>query len=215
METLNSSNHSATPSGIFVTLLMVAFILLGGTWWIRQFPGKGEPHQAVIKKNERHAYKNLQRIVKAQQTYFHKSAILFGTHRYAAFLTHLWVAVDPSGQPVAMDLIPEKLAVAIGPSKSKDGYYFIDVRQRSALSGKVSESINYENQWTVAAMPQQAGRTGNLVFMADQTGSIYAKSVQMFSSRYPLDPYTEGWTAMPTPSDLKSYQQATQSRSQR
>jgi hypothetical protein len=105
-----------------------------------------------------------------------------------------------------MDLIPEKLAVAIGPSKSKDGYYFIEVSQRSALSGKVFESINYENQWTVAAMPQQAGRTGNPVFMADQTGSIFAKSVQLFSSRYPLDPYAEGWTAMPTPSDLKSYQ---------
>ena len=185
---------------------MVALILLGGTWLIRHFPGKGEPPLAVLTKNELHAYENLQRIMRAQEAYYHKSAALFGTHRYAAFITHLWVAVGPSGQPVDMDLIPEKLAVAIGPSKSKDGYYFIDVRQRAALSGKALETIDYDKQWTVAAMPRQAGRTGNLVFMADQTGAIFAKPVQMFSSRYPLDPPADGWTAMPTPSDLKNYQ---------
>jgi hypothetical protein len=196
-----------TPSGIVFTTLLVAFVLLAATWWWAKRPGDHTPSLARLCQNEMRAFDHLERIVDAQRVYFDKSQSLFGEHRYAAFITHLWTAVDPAGKPVRIDLIPEHLAVAIGTTKATSGYYFVDVRERVELPRRDFQPIDYQRQWTVAAIPQQTGRTGSLVFMVDQTAAIFARPVSTFSSLYPMDPAADGWVRLPGREALSRLQQ--------
>jgi hypothetical protein len=195
-----------SPAGVVATLSMLLFILCCGTWWVRQAPMGNGSSAETIRKNELRAYANLKRIQRAQAQYHYRSAGIFGVTQYAAFVTHLWIAVDPAGAPVKLDLIPEALAVAVGATKSIDGYYFVDVRQRVRLPDREFRTIDYHRQWTVAALPAQAGRTGDRVFMTDQSGDVFAISVKQFRSIYPADPPDAGWIPIPNTARLVDIQ---------
>ncbi len=207
MPSPSTSTARMTPSGIVFTLLLAAFIGLIAPWWWAHRPTDDTPSLATLQRNEMQAVDHLRRIVDAQAVYFDKSRSIFGDARYAAFVTHLWTAVDPSGKPVKLDLIPRHLAVAVGTTKATDGYYFIDVRERVALPSKDARTIDYRREWTVAAIPQQAGRTGNLIFMVDQSKKIFARPVKTFSSLYPMDPAADGWVELPDHAALSRLQQ--------
>ena len=196
MQTTSAPARNLTPTGVVFTLILAGYLLATGVWWGGQWPGAGEPSLTTLRKNERQTFDNLQLIARAQKRYFAKSEALFGEARYAAFITHLWRAVDPSGEPVPLDLIPEELAVAVGTTKATHGYYYVDVRERVKLPQRDFQTIDYQHQWTVAAIPQQAGGTGSLVFMVDQTPAIFARPVNTFSSLYALDPVADGWTEL-------------------
>lgn len=206
MATMTGPNTRVTPSGLFFTILLAGFIALGGLWWWGQRPKDPTPSLARLRRNEIQTFDNLRRIAQAQEIYFDDSKAIFGEARFAAFVTHLWTAVDPEGKPIRLNLIPEHLAVAVGTTKATDGYYFVDVRERVALPSKAVRPIDYRRQWTVAAIPQQAGKTGDLVFMVDQSGRIFARPMRTFSSIYALDPASDGWTALPTPRALSRLQ---------
>jgi hypothetical protein len=66
--------------------------------------------------------------------------------------------------------------------------------------------VDLSTQWAVAALPKQPGRTGKLVFLADESGAVFVTPVETFRSRYPLHPGTEGWVAVSTSADLRAYQ---------
>lgn len=196
-----------TLSGVFITVLLAGVVLSAAVWWWAKRPGDHTPSLARLRQNEMRAFDHLEQIVDAQRIYFDKSQSLFGEHRYAAFITHLWTAVDPAGKPVRLDLIPEHMAVAIGTTKATSGYYYVDVRERVELPRRNFQPIDYQRQWTVAAIPQQAGRTGSLVFMVDQSAAIFARPVTTFSSLYPMDPAADGWVELPGREALSRLQQ--------
>ena len=193
MKKTNFDRQAATPSGAAAILAMTAFVLLAAVLWLKHLPGDDKETPARMEKNETRALENLKTIFDAQEKYRALCHDINGKTEYAAFVTHLWVAVEPSGAPVKLDLIAEKLAVAIGPTKALDGYYYVDVRQRYELPGKKMHSVDYQTQWAVAAIPRQAGRTGDRVFLADQSGRICARPVNEFTSLYPLEPEKDGW----------------------
>jgi hypothetical protein len=189
-----------------VTLLMAAFLVAAGGWWLGHRTGDNGVTRAAQQQNEVQAYTSLQRIVEAQAAYRERSASLLGQRAYAAFLTHLWIAVSPVGEPVPLDLIPKALAVAVGPTKAHSGYYFVDVRARFTLPHKKLHAVDNRRQWAVAGLPRQFGRTGNLVFLADESGRIFALHGGRFSSQYPADPAAAGWVPLPTAAALKAHQ---------
>ena len=175
------------------TLALMAFVVLAAVLWLKHLPGDDKATPARMEKNELRAMENLKTIFDAQEKYRAHCRDINGKTEYAAFVTHLWVSVEPSGAPVKLDLIPERLAVAIGPTKALDGYYYVDVRERYELPGKNMHPLDYQTQWAVAAIPRQAGRTGDRVFLADQSGRIFAKPLNEFISLYPLEPEKDGW----------------------
>ena len=193
MKETNSNRKKATPSGAATTLTMLIFVFIAAALWLEHMPGEDKATPSLMKKNELRALENLKTIADGQEKYRAHCHEINGKTEYAAFVTHLWVSVEPSGAPVKLDLIAEKLAVAIGPTKALDGYYYVDVRQRYELPGKNMRSVDYRTQWAVAAIPRQAGRTGGRVFLADQSGRIFAKPVNEFTSLYPLEPEEDGW----------------------
>jgi hypothetical protein len=207
MPETDSNSPSATPSGIIVTLLLVAFILVTGMLWYLHRPGDNNVTAQALQRNELRTYENLKRIGRAQDQYRTRSSKLNGKTEFAGFVTHLWTAVDSSGNPVPLDLINKELALAIGPTKSHHGYYFIDVRQRLKHADRKMRSLDYRSRWAIAAIPRQAGRTGSLVFLADETGAVFAKPMREFSSQYPLDPAADGWQPLPTAAALVAYQE--------
>jgi hypothetical protein len=203
----DSNSQSVTRSGVIFTLALVAFVIVTGLLWFQHGPGDDRVTTRALQRNELRTYENLKHIGRAQDQYRTRSAELSGKTEFAGFVTHLWTAVDRSGNPVELDLINEDLALAIGPTKSHHGYYFVDVRKRFTHSDRTMRPLDYRTQWAIAAIPRQAGRTGNLVFLADETGAVFAKPMREFSSRYPLDPPADGWQGLPTTADLAAYQE--------
>jgi hypothetical protein len=203
------------PSGVVFTILLAGFIVLALPWWWGQRPQDHSLSPARLRHNELRAFDNLRRVAEAQPIYFEKSKSLFGQARYAAFVTHLWTAVNPRGKAVRLDLIPMHLAVAVGTTKAIDGYYFVDIRERVARQANKVHIVDYRREWLVAGLPQQAGLTGNLVFMVDQSQRIFARPSRTFSSIYPLDPEADGWSLISTSEDLKAFQKNAQSSEQR
>lgn len=186
-----------------MTFVMVLFIGFTLRLLILNLSDPPELSLKQIRKNETIAYENLERIIHAQEAYFSKSRDLFGKSSYAAFLTHLWTGVDLSGNPVKLDLIPEKLAVAVGPTKAEHGYYFVDLRERHDSQ---KNPVKIKTSWAIAAIPRLSGRTGRLVFLTDGTKDIFAIPAETYASRHPLDPVGAGWTLLPTIDDLKTWQ---------
>jgi hypothetical protein len=191
---------------VLATLCLVGFLSGCFALWYHHRPGDERITLAAVQKNERRAYDHLSHIGEAQREYRRLSEDFLGRKTYAAFVTHLWTAVDKSGTPVKLELIPKKVALAVGSTKAVDGYYFIDIRQRSAGQGKTERTVDLNTQWCVAALPKHSGRTGNLVFLSDQSGGVFGIPMGAFRSRYPLRPESEGWASLPAATDLKAYQ---------
>jgi hypothetical protein len=200
-------NGPVSPAGLLVTLMMAVFVTLAAVWWWQQMSGGGTSSLGRLHRNELLAFESLREIMSAQEEYYQESAGIFGDHRYAAFVTHLWIAVDPEGKQVAMDLIPRRLAVAVGETKASSGYYFVDVRERVAFPDRDVHTTDYGRQWVVAGLPEAAGRTGTLIFMADQTGTVFAHPAATFSSIYPMDPAENGWMPLADRDALRAYQE--------
>ncbi len=121
---------------------------------------------------------------------------------YARFVPHLWQWVDSRGTPVRLDLIPRRLAMAMGATTAVDGYYFVDIHSRTIAGQSAAHAIDYAHQWAIAALPAHFGRTGRIVLLADQTGCLYATAPPRPPTHYPKNPAANGWIIVKTPDDL-------------
>ena len=193
--------------GILINMIFAGFICAGIFLVYTTFFSSDTVSLSRMRKNEMAAYDHLKEIFTAQNAYYEKSRKIVGRKLYAVFLTHLWKAVDLKGRPVSLNLIPESLAVAVGTTKTVDGYYFIDVRQRNVSGKQAPATIDYTKGWTVAAIPQKPGQSGSFVLMIDQTGIPSAVPVDKYASRYPLHPETGSWTLLPTKEALAALQE--------
>lgn len=136
-------------------------------------------------------YENLQTISTAQHQYYDKSAAILGQSQYAQFLAHLWITPDHQGNQIQLDLIPRRLALAMGRKKTLNGYYFKDVHFR--IDGNRMKRIDYSRHWAIAALPIHYRKNGTEVFLADDSGRIYLKKFTKTPDGYPLNPSENGW----------------------
>jgi hypothetical protein len=190
-----------TVPGLLTTLLAVAFIGLGGWHAYPALVGIESPTLSVLISNEERAVDHLKGIQTAQDAFKRRHP----RGEYARFVAHLWQWVDPRGNPMRFNLVSRQMAMAMDATKAVDGYYFVAVRSRSASDGTQIQ-LNYQSQWAVAALPAAFLKTGRLVFLADQTGSIYAQAPPRPPTRYPDQPTANKWFQLASRADLRNLQ---------
>ena len=92
------------------------------------------------------------------------------------------------------------MALAMGRKQTLNGYFFVDVHHR--FSGNRKHAIDYQSQWAVAAIPADMPKSGFLVFLADESGKVYAKSFTARPTKFPVLPLEAGWRAVASETDL-------------
>ena len=105
-----------------------------------------------------------------------------------------------------LGLISKRLALAMGPSRPIDGYYFQDLHERVAGQDGALRRLDPECEWAVVALPAALNRSGRLAFMADHTGNIFAKRLNSIPGEFPDQPGAAGWTVVNDPEELEALQ---------
>jgi hypothetical protein len=195
---------TAVIPGLLTLLLAVGFVGIGGWQAYTALTGDGSWTPSARAANERRAIDHLKRIVLAQQAFQKKHP----RGEYARFTAHLWQWVDPHGNPARLDLVSRRLAMAMGPTQAVDGYYFVEVRSRSGMDRISTSPIDYRRQWAVAALPASFGKSGRIVFLADQTDQIYALAPPRPPTVYPEDPVKGNWIVVDDPDALSTLQES-------
>ena len=147
--------------------------------------------EKIKKRNEIDTYNNLKKIIEAQDNFMKQDWNNDGIFSYAEFLVHLWKTFDQNGEPVKVDLIPKKLAFAMGTTRTISGYYFLDIRSKE-IEKKESIKLDYQKEWAIAAFPAEKD-SGELIFMVGVNKNIYAQEKTGFIDTYPSDPEISGW----------------------
>jgi hypothetical protein len=190
----------ATLPGIVVTILALGLLCAGGWYAASALFQNGIPGQDNRVSNEIRALEHLKQVQSAQHAFRDRHP----RGEYARFVAHLWQWVDPRGTPVRLNLIPRRLAMAMGATMAVDGYYFVDIRRRTRAGQTGEHVIDYARRWAIAALPANFGQSGRIVFLADQTGRLYATVPPRPPTHYPDDPVEAGWIVVETANDLKA-----------
>jgi hypothetical protein len=104
-------------------------------------------------------------------------------------------------------LISKKLGYAMGPSLAVSGYYFRDLYKNKSAQGDIKE-IDHEKAWAMVCIPETHGKTGRLIFIADNTGRVFARSSKIIPAYYPENPETENWTKISNAEGLANLQES-------
>ena len=203
----NRNNAKITFTGVVVTIV----VTLGFIWAVKEWSSHDWPSKSSIKDiraNEIQAFKNLKRIALAQEKYRQTDWDKDGSKTYAKFFVHLWTSVSQESEPVPLGLIDKKLAFAMEASNASNGYFFIDLHNRSGpLVGKDQiEQLDYEREWAVTAVPAADRKAGFLIFIIDNSSDIFVKNHREVPSQYPYNPLSNGWTKIESIEQLKDFQ---------
>ncbi len=200
-----TSGKTISPIAIISTLAVTA----GLVWAIVQLLGPAARQReftaAGMKRHEIITFENLRAIAAAQSAYRKKDWDRDGEEEFAMFYVHLYSSVAPDSEPVPVNLIPKRLAFAMGISRMLDGYYYKDMRQQETASG-ARELLDYTRQWGVLAMPASKGRTGVLSFIACHDGAIYVTPRMYTELAIPFDPARNGWARIDSQAELERFQ---------
>ncbi|MDD5134483.1 MAG: DUF2950 family protein [Phycisphaerae bacterium] len=195
-----------TITGIIFTIIATAGFLWAAIQWHNTWK---EPDQATVhdlQLNEQHTFLNLQTISRAQKKYKETDWDGDGKKVFSKYFIHLWTSVSPSSDPISVNLIPREIAFATEASRAIDGYYFTDLHDLDLPEERGKQSLNYESQWAVVAMPTDHGLTGILNFLADSSGGIFVNPAKYIPTLYPEVPASKGWIKIDTIQQLQEYQ---------
>ena len=192
--------------GIVVTIVVTAGFVWSAWQWFNRYNYPQALGAEEIKANEIETFNNLKLIARAQLQYIQKDWDGDGKKRYAQFFIHLWSTVNAEHDPVRSGFIPKELGFAMGPSGAVNGYYFRDLRSRTKPESNETVPLNYANEWAIAAVPALVDKTGYLTFLADSSGRIYGKKIELVPTEYPHDPAAEVWTQIKSQADLQKLQ---------
>ncbi|MHC4645527.1 MAG: hypothetical protein ACYTBJ_08490 [Planctomycetota bacterium] len=203
-----SRRAKISVTGVIVTAVVTAgFVWAAVQWYNRDnWPPRFSPGD--IRTNEIKTFENLQLIALAQERYKKGDWHADGKKTYAGFLVHLWKRTDKEKGPILVDLIPRKLAFAMGSSEAVAGYYFVDVHDLALPLRGQTRRLDYESQWAVAAVPAAHAETGFLIFLADRSGRTLVKNQRGIPSTYPHDSLAAGWTQIGSVDELRAFQKA-------
>lgn len=205
--TQDIKNNKITIAGIVFTILVTIGFVWAAAQWLGRNNWPQEPGLKNMPKNEKQAYRNFRLIIDAQEKYYKTDWNKDGKNEYAAFLVHLWKSIDQQSQPLSVGLISKKLGYAMGPSLAVSGYYFKDLYKNKSAQGDIKQ-IDHEKAWAMVCIPKTYGKTGRLIFIADNTGRVFARSSKIIPDCYPENPETEDWTKISNAEDLASLQES-------
>ena len=195
-----------------LAILGAGAVASSSLWWHRNAPASPLPADQ-LRRHEALAFERLCLIGVAQQRYRERDWDGDGTKTYSPFLVHLWRSVDPKGNPVAVDLLPRSLAMAMDNAWALNGYYFVDLRWRerepssdTADEEPDREPIDEVHDWAVAAIPDEYARSGRLSFVVDSSCRVFARDVPDPMAMVPLDPLRQGFSEIKSLRDLQRLQ---------
>lgn len=202
-----AGGHTRRAVALGACLLVGLFLLWGGRrlWGFGSGPERPGPES--VRANEQLAFERLRAIIAAQERYRATDWDRDGRKTYAAFLAHLWTALDPEDEPLRVNLIPRRLAFAMEAPRALDGYFYVDLRWKQTGRHR-KRLLDWKREWAVAALPQRHAETGRLVMLVDQSGEIFVKD---YNTRrfflYPSHPAQFGWRRLQSAEELVKLQQ--------
>lgn len=190
-------------------VIFTAIVTLGFIWaalqWVNRYNWPRELSVGDIRSNEIQAFKNLRLIARAQEKYKQADWDADGKKNYAKFFVHLWTCINTKSEPILIKLIPKELAFAMGSPRATDGYYFVDLFRRELPEEGQTGKYDYEKEWAIAGAPASYGKTGFVIFIADNSGDIFVKNQKRVPSKYPHNPISNGWTKIENLKQLKEF----------
>jgi hypothetical protein len=199
-------NKKISITGLVFTVIVTLGFIWAAAQWLNRYNWPRQLDIKDMRANEIKAFKNLQLIVRAQEKYKKTDWDADKKKPYAKFLPHLWTSFSTQSDPILINLIPKGLALAAGPSSAIDGYYFINLRSRALPAGGQIRKLDYEKEWAAVAAPAENGKTGSLIFIADNSGNIFSKEQIIIPSGFPDEPLSNNWTKIKTIEQLKGFQ---------
>jgi hypothetical protein len=188
-----TTTKNFTIAGIIMTIAVTFALVWAGQQWkhrynlSKPFTEKQQVANSVI------AFKNLQLISAAQEKYKQKDWDNDGQKVYSRYHVHLWTTLDQKNDPLLIELIPKKLAFAIGPEKDADGYFYKNISRRYLDSKGNTRKNDYAKEWAIAAIDAHYSSTSMRVFLADSSGEILIKYTNEIPKIWPFDPLANGW----------------------
>lgn len=189
---------------VLTFIITLGFFWAGSEWYHRDnWPRPISEKHARL--NDISAYKNIQRIILAQENYRETDWDDDGEKSYAQFLIQLWRTVTIHNEYIAVEFIEKELAFAMGQTLAIDGYYYEDLYKRESTDDRNSP-LNYTKEWAIAGVPENHKKSGFLTFITDQTGQIFVKKIGYAPDYFPYNPNADGWTLVNSIEELKEYQ---------
>jgi hypothetical protein len=201
-----------SPQERVISASLILIITLGFVWaawqWLDRDRDSASHARSNIPTNERAAWENLQKIVRAQEAFKRVDWDEDGENSYARFLVHLWQTVDHKVQPIRVGLIPRRLAFAMEQELSLNGYFYRSLYERELPNGIKSNctpkhrgddalcgtTFDPMSEWAMAAIPALYGETGIQTFIVERSGNILSRDLKgRLITRYPHDPLRTGW----------------------
>jgi predicted SnoaL-like aldol condensation-catalyzing enzyme len=189
------------PALVF-SIVALLFIFLVFIFLITFFLEPALPSTTEMRRNEENAFIVLNKIKNAQDEYRSKDPDKDGKKAYAPFFTHLWQSISETSENIPVNLISKDLAFAMGSSREREGYYFMDIHFRFDDQGKAVQ-LDPENEWALTGVPARIGLTGKLIFLINQRGIVYAKTGYEAPKVFPFDPRGEGWVVVKEKADVR------------
>nr|WP_319394736.1 hypothetical protein [uncultured Desulfobacter sp.] len=192
-------------SGVFFSMMFWAAV----GWMTVQWLGaagilKDHENTGPTPAQSLNAYAHIRQISRAQSLYPDKIKQALGQPQFAQFMAHLWITPDHQGNPVKLDLIPKKIALAMDYNQTLDGFFFVDIHHRFNGRGKKSK-IDLQQEWAVAALPAKMPSSGFPCFLGDESGNIYVKFFTARPVKFPARPLKQGWQTLSTRKELKIF----------
>ncbi len=204
--TETAQDKKISAAGVVLTVVATLGFVWAAVQWYNRYDWPRELSIDEIKSNEVRTFDNVKLIVQAQAKYRERDWDDDGKKTYAGFLVHLWTSVNTQSDPILVELIGKELGFAMGPAESIDGYYFEDIRRRGLPAIGRQRELDYSKEWAVVGVPVAGRKTGFLIFLADESGRIFARDKRGVPQRYPHDPLADGWTEIGTVEHLKNLQ---------
>ena len=199
----NSTEKKFSLTGIVMTIMVTIGLAWAAVQWQHRYDW---PRPITDKEQEANCikvFKNLQLICAAQDKYIQKDWDNDGQKVYSRYLAHLWTTLSRQSDPILIELIPKKLAFAMGPANDLEGYYFSDLPERALDSKGNTRKNDYTKEWAIAAIDAAYTQTAGRVFLADNTGKILMKYTTETPEIWPHDPPANGWQVITAIEQIK------------
>lgn len=206
-------------AGTLLTALVTVGVLWAASRWLQGHTWPKPPDEAQIRHDEALAYERLLAIAAAQERYRERDWDGDGQQTYAVFHVHLWRTVDPTGRPVAVELIPRELGFAMARAFALDNYVYQSVHVLAVSGEPVGNAasagrpgvreLDPATEWGVIAKPAVASKQASRVFFVDQTGEIWTHRVHLADRiAMPTDLASRGWVQVRSAAHLAELQRA-------
>ena len=188
-----TTTKNFTIVGIIMTIAVTFALVWAGQQWKHRYNWSKPDTEKQQVANSVIAFKNLQLISAAQEKYKQKDWDKDGQKVYSRYHVHLWSTLDQKNDPLLIELIPKKLAFAMGSKKDVDGYFYKNISRRYLDSKGNTRENDYAKEWAIAAIDKHFFSTSKRVFLADSSGKILIKHTSETPKIWPFEPLDNGW----------------------